>query len=103
MSWFVQRFARRRLLRFVEERLGNAKVLNLPRIKTADASSTTVPDAGLVAGLHLVSAPCLAHSCVLAFFHAVLEAWSRPGTAAAARRSAHALDDMTTKSATRAQ
>jgi hypothetical protein len=28
----------------------------------------------------------LARSCVLAFFHAVLEAWSRPGTAVATRR-----------------
>jgi hypothetical protein len=73
-------------LRLVGETLRDPTVLNLPRIQTADASAATVKDAGLLAGPHFVSAPCLARSCVLAFFHAVLEAWSRPGTAVATRR-----------------
>jgi hypothetical protein len=73
-------------LRLVGETLRDPTVLNLPRVQTADASAAPVKDAGLLADPHLVSAPCLARSCVLALFHAVLEAWSRPGTAVATRR-----------------
>jgi hypothetical protein len=60
--------------------------LNLSRTETAELSSATVPNAGLLAEVYFVSAPCFAHSSVLALLHAVLEALPRLGTAAATRR-----------------